>query len=155
LFDIGCYCISFPRFIFGKEPERVISLIDRDPLMKIDRLSSAMLDFANGQTATFTSSIQLMYGQWAEIMGTTGRIEVDIPVNAPNDRPTKITLVNNEGSEEILFDAVDQYTLEAEQFANAVINHLPVPTPLGDAIGNMRVIDALFESEKEGKWVTL
>jgi len=155
LLDVGCYCISFPRFIFGKEPERVISLIDRDPEMKIDRLSSAMLDFANSQTATFTSSIQLMYGQWAEIMGTSGRIVVDIPVNAPNDRPTKITLVNNEGSEDILFDAVDQYTLEAEQFANAVINNLPVPTPLSDALENMRVIDALFESEKEKRWVTL
>lgn len=155
LLDIGCYCISFPRFIFGKEPERVISLIDRDPLMKIDRLSSAMLDFANEHTATFTSSIQLMYGQWAAIMGTSGRIDVDIPVNAPNDRPTKITLVTHEGSEEILFEAIDQYTLQAEEFANAVINNRPVPTPLSDALGNMRVIDALFESEKEKSWVAL
>jgi predicted dehydrogenase len=155
LLDIGCYCISFPRFIFGKEPERLISLIDRDPLMKIDRLSSAMLDFSNGQTATFTSSIQLMYGQWAEIMGTSGRITVDIPVNAPNDRQTKITLITNDGSEEILFSPIDQYTLQAEEFANAVINNRSVPTPLSDALGNMRVIDALFKSEKEERWIAL
>jgi predicted dehydrogenase len=155
LFDIGCYCISFPRFIFGKEHKRVISLIDHDPVMKIDRLTSAMLDFSNGQSATFTCSIQLLYGQWAEIIGTTGRIEVDIPVNAPNDRETKITLVTNDSSEEIHFTPVDQYTLEAEQFANAIINDLLVPTPLSDALGNIRVIDALFESSKKEGWVAL
>jgi predicted dehydrogenase len=96
-----------------------------------------------------------MFGQYAEISGTTGRIEIEIPVNAPNDCPTKITLVTNEGSKDILFDVVDQYTLQAEQFADAIINNLPVPTPLCDAIGNMRVIDAIFESAKDGKWVLI
>jgi len=153
LMDIGCYCISFPRFIFGKEPARVVGLIDRDPQMQIDRITSGMLDFSHGQTSSFTCSTQLMNGQYAEISGTTGRIEVEIPVNAPNDRPTKITLVTNEGSEDFLFEAVDQYTLQAEQFANSILNGLPVPTPLSDAIGNMRVIDAIFESAKCGKWV--
>jgi predicted dehydrogenase len=152
LLDIGCYCISFPRFLFEQEPQRVLSLIDRDPEMRIDRLSSGLLDFGNGRTATFTCSIQLMYGQWAEIMGTKGRIEVDIPVNAPNDKPTKITLVTNQVTEEFLFEAVDQYTLQAEQFAKSVIDDLPVPTPLTDALGNMNVIDSLFESEKTGGW---
>jgi predicted dehydrogenase len=155
LLDIGCYCISFPRFIFGGEPLRVISLIDRDPVMKIDRLSSAILDFGDGKNATFTSSIQLMYGQWAEIMGTKGRIEVDIPVNAPNDRETKISVVSDVKKEEFVFEPVDQYTIQAEKFADAVLNDLPVPTPLTDALGNMRVIDALFESEKEGIWINL
>jgi predicted dehydrogenase len=155
LMDIGCYCISFPRFIFGKEPARVVGLIDRDPLMKVDRITSGMLDFSNGQSATFTCSTQLMFGQYAEISGTTGRIEVVIPVNAPNDHPTKITLITNEGSKDFLFDTVDQYTIQAEKFADAIINNLPVPTPLSDAIGNVRVIDAIFESAKDGKWVGL
>jgi predicted dehydrogenase len=155
LMDIGCYCISFPRFIFGKEPARVVGLIDRDPQMSIDRITSGMLDFSSGQSASFTCSTQLMFGQYTEISGITGRIEFEIPVNAPNDRPTKITLVTNEGSKDFLFDAVDQYTLQAEKFANAIINDLPVPTPLIDAIGNMRVIDAIFESAERGKWVKL
>jgi predicted dehydrogenase len=155
LMDIGCYCISFPRFIFSKEPARVVGLIDRDPLMKVDRITSGILDFSGGQTASFTCSTQFMFGQYAEISGTTGRIEIEIPVNAPNDRSTKITLITNEGSKDFLFDAVDQYTIQAEKFADAIINNLPVPTPLSDAIGNMRVIDAIFESAKESRWVVI
>lgn len=155
LYDIGCYCISFPRFIYDRNPVRVISLIERDQKMKIDWLSSAMLDFGEGKTATFTCSIQLMYGQWCEIMGTKGRIVVDIPVNAPNDKPTTITLTTNSGSELFTFDAIDQYTLQAEEFANAIINKSKVPTPLTDAIANLQVIDALFESEKKNGWTTL
>jgi predicted dehydrogenase len=155
LLDIGCYCVSFPRYIYGREPERVLSLIDRDPLMKIDRLTSGIMDFGEGKSATFTCSIQMMYGQWCEIMGTAGRIEVDIPVNAPNDRETKITLITNDRREEYVFDKVDQYTLQAEAFAKAVIEDHPVPTPLTDALGNMRVIDALFKSSEQSKWVKL
>jgi predicted dehydrogenase len=155
LLDIGCYCISFPRFIFGKEPSRVVGLIDRDPQMKIDRLTSGMLDFSDGQTATFTCSIQLMYGQYAEISGTKGRIEIEIPVNAPNDKETRITLITENGREEIGFAPVDQYTIQAEQFAKAILNNLPVPTLFDDAIDNMRVIDAIFESAERRKWVKL
>jgi predicted dehydrogenase len=155
LMDIGCYCISFPRFIFGKEPARVVGLIDRDPQMRIDRLTSGMLDFSGGQTATFTCSTQLMHGQYAEIVGTTGRIEIEIPVNAPNDKETRIALITENGREEICFAPVNQYTIQAEQFAKAILNNLPVPTPIDDAIGNMRVIDAIFESAERRKWVKL
>jgi predicted dehydrogenase len=155
LYDIGCYCISFPRFLFDRNPVRVISLIERDQKMKIDCLSSAMLDFGEGKTATFTCSIQLMYGQWCEIMGTKGRIVADIPVNAPNDRPTTIMLTTNSGSVLFTFEAIDQYTLQAEEFANAIINKSTVPTPLTDAIANLKVIDALFESEKNNSWIKL
>lgn len=153
LLDIGCYCISFPRYIFNKEPQRVVSLIVRDTEMKIDQLSSAMLDFGNGITATFTCSIQLMHGQSAHIMGTKGRILVDIPVNAPANKPTKITVVTSSSSREIYFDAVDQYALQAQEFANAVIENKPVPTPLTDALNNMKVIEALFRSEQAAAWV--
>jgi len=155
LMDIGCYCISFPRFLFEKEPQKVVGLIERDPQMKIDRITSGMLDFSDGQSASFTCSTQLMHGQRAEISGTLGRIEVDIPVNAPNDKETRIALIKADHREEIIFPPVDQYTLQAEQFAQAILNNLPVPTPINDAINNMRVIDALFESAKQMKWVDI
>ncbi|MCF8358950.1 MAG: Gfo/Idh/MocA family oxidoreductase [Prolixibacteraceae bacterium] len=155
IMDIGCYCISFPRFIFEKEPKRVVGLIDRDPDMEIDRLTSGMLDFSDGITSTFTCSTQLMHFQRAEIHGTKGRIEIEIPVNAPPDEETRIHLCTEKGKETFTFPPVDQYTLQAEQFANAIINNLPVPNPLTDALGNMQVIDALFKSAAESKWVTL
>ncbi len=152
LMDIGCYCISFPRFIFEKEPRRVVGLIDRDPEMKIDRIASGMLDFSDGLISTFTCSTQLMPFQRAEIHGTNGRIEIEIPVNAPPDEETRIFLYTEQGKDTFTFPPVDQYTLQADQFADAIINNKPVPTPLTDALGNMQVIDALFESAAGNKW---
>lgn len=144
LMDIGCYCIQFPRFLFEKEPVNVSGLIDRDPVMKTDRITSGLLDFGDGLSSTFTCSTQLQPFQRAQIMGTKGRIEVDIPVNAPAGEKTKVTVINSEGTQDYWFGPADQYTIQAEEFANAVINNTPVPTALEDAIANMRVIDAIF-----------
>ena len=48
--------------------------------------------------------------------------------------------------------AVDQYTLQADQFSEAIRGRAPVPVPLEDAIGNMATIDALFRSVESGRW---
>ena len=153
LMDIGCYCISFPRFILDKEPERIVSTMDRDPEMKTDRLTSGLLDFSGGVTSTFTCSTQLMPYQRANIMGTEGRIEVLIPVNAPPDIPSKIIMYTKEKQEEFMFDPVDQYTLQGDAFAKAVLENTAVPTSLTDAFNNMRAIDAVVKSAEINNWV--
>lgn len=152
LMDIGCYCVSFPRFLFDAEPTRVVSCIDRDPVMKTDRLTSAMLDFGDGKISTFTCSTQLMPYQRVNILGTNGHIEIEIPVNAPKDASSRIWIRTKTGSEEIVVEAVDQYTLQAEQFAKAIIENRPVPTDLTDAVNNMKVIEAIFESAALNAW---
>lgn len=155
LMDIGCYNISQSRFIFGKEPQRVLGIADFDPEFKTDRLASGILDFGNGSTATFTCSTQLAGYQRVNILGTTGRVEIEIPFNAPNDRPCKIWHQHDGKIEEILFDTVDQYMLQGELFSQAILNDMPVFTPLEDAVNNMRVIEAIFESNSSNAWVTL
>jgi predicted dehydrogenase len=155
LMDIGCYCISFPRFIFNKEPKRVVGIIDYDNKMHTDKLTSAMLDFGKGQTATFTCSTQLMYNQRAEISGTEGRIVVEIPVNAPADKPAMVLLQTPVRNEEILCGPANQYTIQAELFAQSVIENTPVPTPFSDAIGNMKTIDAIFDSVEKKGWIDI
>ena len=153
--DIGCYCISFPRFIFDEEPEKVVSEMDFDPVMKTDRISSAMLRFASGKTSTFTCSTQLMPYQRANIYGDKGHIEVDIPVNAPPDETVKITLRTKEKTEIFSFEPIDQYMLQGDEFSKAILEDKPVPTPLNDAVGNMKVIDAVVTSSKKGQWITV
>jgi predicted dehydrogenase len=152
LMDIGCYAISVPRFIFGDEPKRVVGLVEFDPVFNTDRLASAILDFGRG-TATFTVSTQLVPYQRVNIFGTEGRIEIEIPFNAPNDRPCKMWLQRGRDIEEFTFDITDHYTLQGDLFSQAILNNTPVPTPIEDAVANMRVIDAVFASQKSGGWV--
>jgi predicted dehydrogenase len=151
MMDIGCYCISVARFIFEKEPERVFGTVEFDPNLQTDRLASGILDFS-GATSTFTCSTQLVPYQRVNILGTDARIEIEIPFNAPPDRPTRIWLHSKNGSEEIVFDTVDQYTIQGELFSKAILNNTSVPTELQDAVNNMKVIELIFESAKQGAW---
>ncbi|MFV0376379.1 MAG: Gfo/Idh/MocA family protein [Mangrovibacterium sp.] len=146
LMDIGCYCISFPRFIYHEEPRSVFGIMELDPVMGTDRLTSGILHFSNGKTATFTCSTQLVPFQRLHIFGTDGQLVIDIPVNAPPLEKTRVSLLTKTENREIWFDAADQYSLQADAFAHSVLNKQPVPTPLTDAIANMAVIDAIRES---------
>jgi len=154
LMDIGCYNISLSRCIFGTEPTRVLGIIERDPAFGTDRFASGILDFGRG-TATFTCSTQLAPHQRANIYGVTGRVEVEIPVNAPPDAPTRIWHQHDGTTEELTFDAVDQYTIQGDLFSKAILDDTPVPTPLTDAVANMRVLEGVVTSARENAWVAL
>jgi predicted dehydrogenase len=154
--DIGCYPINTSRFIFGQEPLRVMGLVEKDPEMKIDRLTSAMLDFPSGQSI-FTCSTQLVPHQRMQFLGTQGRIEVEIPFNAPNDRPCRIFIddgrdVFGSGVSTESVPTCDQYTIQGDAFSMAIREGSQVPVPLDDAIKNMAVIDAVFRSAVSGNW---
>jgi predicted dehydrogenase len=152
LMDIGCYCISLSRFIFGAEPQRVMGTIETDPRFRTDRLTSGMLEFEGG-TSTFTCATQLEPYQRVNIVGTEGRIEIEIPFNAPPDRPCKIWLQQAEKVEEIVFDICDQYTIQGDLFSLAILNDTAVPTPLEDAVANMQVIEAIVRSAESETWI--
>jgi predicted dehydrogenase len=154
LMDIGCYCVSLSRFIFAAEPKRLGARIESDPTFGIDRLTSAVMEFDRG-AATFTCATQLAGYQRATIYGTRGWIEIEIPFNAPNDRPCSILVNRDSVTEQITFDIVNQYTLQGDLFARAVLENTPVFTPLEDAVANMRIIDAIFMSAERGEWVSL
>jgi len=157
LLDIGCYLVHASRFAFGQLPTRVVAVIDRDPQMQIDRLTSAILDFPGGQSI-FTCSTQLVPYQRIHFLGTRGRIEVEVPFNAPMDRPTRLFIDDcgdlfGEGITTESFPASDQYTLQGDAFSKAILDGTGVPVSVEDAIGNMAVIDAIFSSAKSGQWV--
>ncbi|CAB1062790.1 NAD binding oxidoreductase [Olavius sp. associated proteobacterium Delta 1] len=152
LMDIGCYTISLARFIFGAEPQKVCGLMEYDPQLGVDRLTSAILDFSRG-TSTFTCSTQLAPYQRVNIFGTRGRIEIEIPVNAPPDQPCRLWCQTQDQTEEISFPICDQYTLQGDLFSKAILNDTDVPTPLEDAVANMKVIDAIVQSATSGVWV--
>lgn len=152
LMDIGCYCISVPRFIFGSEPQRVCAWVEHDPTFGTDRLASGLLDFGSG-TATFTCSTQLTPYQRVNILGTAGRVEIEIPFNAPPDKPCRIWHEKSGETKEIAFDVCDQYTIQGDLFSQAILDNTAVPTPLCDGVANMRVIERIKQSAATGGWV--
>jgi predicted dehydrogenase len=154
LLDIGCYCISLSRFLFGSEPKRAFATVEYDPEFQVDWMASGILSFQGG-TSTFTCSTQLAWYQRVVIMGTAGRVEIEIPFNGSPDKPCRIWQQRDGEVEEVQFPPCNQYSLQADQFSSAVLNNAPVPTPLTDAVSNMRVIDAVFTSGKGNGWVAL
>src|SRR5262249_27958623 len=158
LLDIGCYPITLSRWLYGEEPKRVTGTIENDPDFGTDRLASAILEFSRGQSI-FTCGTQTNYFQRMTLVGTTGRIDVEIPFNAPTNRPLHLTI--SDGMEFIggtktieELPAADQYTIQGDEFSKAIRNNTEVPVPLEDAISNMKVIDAIFRSSSTGKWET-
>ena len=157
--DIGCYPIRTSRFIFGEEPTRVVGCVERDPSFKTDRLTSAILEFPRGQSI-FTCSTQLVNYQKMQFFGTEGRVDVEIPFNAPPDKPCRIFIDNGQdlyaGASQVIetFPVCDQYTIQADRFSIAIREKSEFPNTLEDSINNMSVIDALFRSAISGKWET-
>ena len=152
LMDIGCYGISVARWLFGAEPVRVMASMETDPRFGTDRLTTAVLEFEGG-TATFTCGTQLAPTQRVHIVGSEGRIEVDLPFNAPLDVPRRIRHVRGAVANEHIAEPADQFARQCERFAHAALHLAPVPTPLSDAVANMDVIDAVAESARENVWV--
>jgi predicted dehydrogenase len=154
MMDIGCYCVSLARFIFEKEPVKVLGNVEFDPVLRTDIMASGIMDFGNG-TSSFTCSTQLVPHQRVKIFGTEACVEIEIPFNAPPDRPTRLWVHSKNNSEEITFDITDQYTIQGDLFSQAILKNEPVPTPFEDAVNNMRVIEAVFESSRKGGWAAL
>ena len=146
LMDIGCYPINVARWLFGAEPGDVVATMRRDPEFGTDVLTSAVLDF-DGRHAAFTCSTQIEDDQRVHLIGTEGRIVVEIPFNIPPDRPARILRAAGGDPpvapdiEVIEVAAADPYGVQGEVFSVAVRDGTPVPIPPVDAIGNMEVIE--------------
>ncbi len=153
LMDIGCYPITMSRFIFGEEPVRVVGTLERDPDFGTDRLASVILEFSSGQSI-FTCGTQAAYFQRMHFLGTSGRVEIEIPWNAPNDRPCRIFVGDQMGGAPKVeeFPIVDQYTIQGDEFSRAIRGERDVPVPLEDAIKNMAVIEAIFKAADSRQW---
>ena len=155
--DIGCYPIQVSRFLFGEEPVSVAAVLERDPQFQTDRLSSAVLGFPSGH-CVFSVSTQLVYHQRIQILGTKGRIEMEMPFNPPPDRPCRLLVDSGidlwgGGMRIEELPPCDQFTIQGDHFSRAVRGLGEVPTPLEDSLANMAAIEAVFESARTGATV--
>jgi predicted dehydrogenase len=150
LMDIGCYAVQVSRFLFEREPVSTTGAVQRDPELGIDRLTSGLLDFESGH-AVFTCGTQMVPYQRVQVIGTACRVEVQIPFNAPPDRPTRILIddgsdLHGGGVRTETFETCDQYTIQGDLFSRAIREGGDVPTPLEDSVANMAIIEAILKT---------
>ena len=147
--DIGCYPISVARWMFDAEPTGVAAAVQRDPTFGTDALTSALLDF-DGRHATFTCSTQVEDDQRVHLIGTAGRLLVEIPFNIPPDRPTRIIRAAGgdppvaPAIEVITVPAADPYEVQGDAVSTAIRSGAPAPIPPEDSIGNLVVIERIL-----------
>ena len=131
--------------------------MDLDPAFGTDRSTSGLLDFGGGRQLGFTVSTQAAPYQRIVLAGTRGRLEVEIPFNAPPDAPCRYWIddgrsLTGASRVETVMPVADQYQLQAEAFSHAVRHEKPDAAALDDAAWNMRTIDALFASARSGRF---
>lgn len=150
LMDVGCYCVNLSRMLFEAEPTRIEAAVRRHPTMGIDIVTSALLEFPGGRHSTFTCSTRAEDDQRVHIVGSDGRIDIEIPFNIPPDREARIFVTQGgdppvaPDTETVVFPAADQYTIQASLFAQAILDDTQVPVPIDDAINNMKVIETIL-----------
>jgi predicted dehydrogenase len=155
LMDVGCYSVNLSRMLFGGEPDRVEASVTRDLESGVDVLTSAILGFGE-DVASFTCSTRTESDQRVHVYGTQGRISLGIPFNIPPDLPTEVFVTSggdppvSPATETLTFEPADQYAIQAERFARAVLDDEPTPIPPEDAVANMRVIEAILEADERG-----
>ncbi len=149
LMDVGCYPVNVARMLFASEPTRVKASMRRDPVFGTDVVTTALLDF-DGRHASFTCSTQLEDDQRVHLVGTNGRLLVEIPFNIPPDREARILHFSG-GNPPVSPDvtvygveAADQYGVQADLFSRAIRDNSPVPTAPDDAVGNLEVMERIF-----------
>jgi predicted dehydrogenase len=160
MWDIGCYPVVGARFVLDREPERLVATMEYHPDFGTDILTSAIVDFGDGIHLTFTVSTLLSNYQRFHIFGTEQRLELEIPYNAPAMGSTDVIIDN--GSSQLPADyereampAVDQYALEADAMAAAILDGAPLPYGVSDCIQNMKILDAAKQSAQSGGWIDL
>ncbi len=154
LMDIGCYCISIARYLLEKEPLRVMGKLTIDDDFQTDKHASAMLDFGDIRTSMFCST-QTEASQRVKVFGEKGNLTIELPFNPPKMQETKLIWQHQKAEEIEIVKACDHYVNQVDALANTIVRGTEAPTPLIDALANMKVIEAIFASDKEDAWVNI
>jgi len=136
LLDLGCYCISGSRLLAGREPDRVYAELVRGR-DGIDEVVTALLNFDN-VTAEIACNFRSEH-EGLEAIGTRGSLFVPDPWHA------RAGIVVLNGEEERV-EPVSSYLLELENLSAAVRGDADPLLGRDDALGQARVLDAVFRS---------
>ncbi|TDY45287.1 putative dehydrogenase [Alicyclobacillus sacchari] len=144
LYDVGCYPISAARLILADEPVAATAVgFTSSQHDDVDMMVSGLVEFPNAVGLTFDCAMWAAPRNTLEVLGSDGRIEV---ANAFVGEDLSIKVITSRGERVEAFPNLDAYTLQADDFADALLNGGSLRFQPADAIANMRVIDACLQS---------
>lgn len=145
--DVGCYCVSGLRQIFGVEPRRATAF-GRFAEDGADTDLAGVLEFDEG-LAFVSCSISSARRERLEIVGTDGRIVLNAPFR-PDKAGGKIEIIRGDESSTEHFGQSDPYRLELEEFAAAIREGRDPTVGPSEILGNAHAIEAILESARSG-----
>ena len=151
--DVGCYAVSAVRQFLG-EPERVSAQTTDPEGHGVDTSMAAVLGY-DGATARVASGFDRKQSQYYRVETTDGWLQADPAFGVEPDEEVTLEWCVDGRTVTESFDAVDQYRLQVEGFADAVARGVEPRVGRAETMETMRTIDAIDESAASGATVTL
>lgn len=155
LYDVGCYPISAARYFLGREPEAVtVHAMFSPEHGNVDMMASGLLEFGGDIALTFDCGMWANFRQSFELVGTEGRIEIPNAFVA-NGEDAAFDVYTKEGRRTERPEAVNTYARQADDLARAVWGEQAERFPAGDAVRNMKVLEACLASARQKTRITI
>lgn len=139
LYDVGSYGVNFMTLLMKKEP---LSILGTKKMEKgVDVQSTVLFEYPGGITGTIHSGFNSFEKNYAEIIGTLGRLEIPDPFLYGEG---VLTWVHGEGEEKIPVSGCESFAPEFEDFSRAVLNSSLPELSLTESVLNARILDRIF-----------
>jgi xylose dehydrogenase (NAD/NADP) len=148
LMDVGTYCVSGARLLTGEEPDFVYGIQIIGP-SDVDVRFNGLLHFPGGAVAEFMSGFETDH-RGLEAIGSDGSARLTNPWLPDDPDPTLVR-----AGVETAIDFFDPYQLELEDISAAIREHRPTLIGRADALGQARVLEALYRSAQTGTAIRL
>lgn len=149
LMDVGCYCVNVTRTLAGAEPVEAQAYAAWSD-SGVDEQMAGTLRFENGMLAQFDCALTMERREFYEVAGSDGALQIDSAFLPGTDDAAITVTRGRNGAEEQHIAGIDEYQLMVEHFADCVLHGRPLRYTAAEAAANMRVIEALYRSARNG-----
>jgi predicted dehydrogenase len=146
IYDVGCYPISAARLLLDEEPSAVTAHGFFSPEHgDVDMMVSGLMEFSNGVALTFDCGMWAEFRNEMEILGSDGRIVINLAFTGDQS----YDIIKNGEIETIQDENINHYALQADSFAESVLEGKPARFSFDDIINNMRAVKGTLVSAEK------
>ncbi len=152
IWDVGCYPISYARFLAGCEPLEVFGWQTTGPT-GVDVAFTGQMRFPGDLYAQFDSGFRVPYRAALEVVGSEATLRIERPFK-PGLAET-LTIQRGDEIESIPVMGQELYLGEVEDMADAILLGKAPRIPLSDSRSNVAALTALLQSARESRPILL